>query len=79
MRWKVRFDSGLRPDLTIAVRMEDDNRTVRDYYLFPWLDLSRTPKLRLAPDNGILLDAFRYDSLDAFIELTRRASLRKAA
>lgn len=79
MRWKVRFDSGLRPDLTIAVRMEDDNRTVRDYYLFPWLDLSQTPKLRLAPDNGILLDAFRYESLDAFIELTRRTSLRKAA
>ncbi|MEZ5696230.1 MAG: recombinase [Sphingomonadaceae bacterium] len=79
LRWQVRFDSGLRPDLTITVRMEDDNRTVRDYYLFPWLDLSRTPKLRLAPDNGILLDAFRYDSLDAFIELTRRGSLRTAA
>ena len=79
LRWQVRFDSGLRPDLTIAVRMEDDNRTVRDYYLFPWLDLSRTPQLRLAPDNGILLDAFRYDSLDAFIDLTRRTSLRKAA
>jgi DNA invertase Pin-like site-specific DNA recombinase len=78
-RWQIRFDSGLRPDLTIAVRMEDDNQTVRDYYLFPWLDLNRTPKLRLAPDNGILLDAFRYDSLDAFIELTRRTSLRKAA
>lgn len=79
MRWQVRFDSGLRPDLTIAVRMEDDNRKVRDYYLFPWLDLNQTPKLRLAPDNGILLDAFRYDTLDAFIELTRRTSLRKAA
>lgn len=79
MRWKVRFDSGLRPDLTIAVRMEDDNQTVRDYYLFPWLDLSRTPKLRLAPDNGVLLDAFRYESLDAFLELTRRTSLRLAA
>ena len=79
MRWQVRFDSGLRPDLTIAIRMEDDNRTVRDYYLFPWLDLNRTPTLRLAPDNGILLDAFRYNSLDAFIELTRRTSLRKAA
>ena len=79
MRWQVRFDSGLRPDLTIAIRMEDDNQTVRDYYLFPWLDLNQTPKLRLAPDNGILLDAFRYDSLDAFVELTRRTSLRKAA
>jgi len=59
--------------------MEDDNQTVRDYYLFPWLDLSRTPKLRLAPDNGVLLDAFRYESLDAFLELTRRTSLRLAA
>ncbi|GAA5056412.1 recombinase family protein [Erythrobacter westpacificensis] len=79
MRWQVRFDSGLRPDLTIAVRMNDDNQKIRDYYLLPWLDLDRTPKLRLAPDNGIMLDAFRYDSLDALIELTRRTPLRKVA
>ena len=31
------------------------------------------------PSVGILLDAFRHDSLDAFIDLTRRTSLRRAA
>jgi hypothetical protein len=34
-RWNLRFDSSLRPDVTIAVRLEPDNQTVRDYYLFP--------------------------------------------
>jgi hypothetical protein len=79
LRWKIRFDQGLRPGITIAVRMEDDNRTIRDYYLLPWLDLGKTPDLRLAPENGILLDAYRYETLDAFMDLTRRTALSVAA
>lgn len=79
LRWKIRFDQGLRPGITIAVRMEDDNRTIRDYYLLPWLDLGKTPDLRLAPENGILLDAYRYETLDAFMDLTRRTALSAAA
>lgn len=77
-RWKVRLDQGLRPDITIAVRMEPDNSTVRDYYLLPWIDAGATPSLKLAPDNGILLDAYRFDTLDAFSDLTRRTDLRAA-
>ena len=78
LRWKVRLDNGLRPDITIAVRMESDHATVRDYYLLPWLDLGAAPSLRLAPENGILLDAYRFDTLDAFFDLTRRTRLRAA-
>ena len=77
-RWKVRLDNGLRPDITIAVRMESDNASVRDYYLLPWLDLGASPKLRLAPENGILLDAYRFDTLDTLYDLTRRTRLRAA-
>ena len=79
LRWKIRLDSGLRPDITVAVRMNDDNATFRDYYLLPWLDVGSEPSLRLAPENGILLDAYRFDTLDAFLDLTRRTPLRVAA
>ena len=51
-RWKARLDVGLRPDITIAVRMAADNVAVRDYYLLPWIDVGAAPHLRLAPDNG---------------------------
>jgi DNA invertase Pin-like site-specific DNA recombinase len=79
LRWKIRFDHGLRPNITIAARMDEVNTAIRDYYLLPWLEAGRTPTLRLAPENGILLDAYRFDTLDAFVELTRRVPLRVAA
>jgi DNA invertase Pin-like site-specific DNA recombinase len=78
-RWKLRLDSGLRPAITIAVRMDPNNIDVRDYYLLPWLDFGNTPNLKLAAHNGILLDAYRFDTLDPLIELARRSPLRDAA
>ena len=56
--------------------MDEVNRSIRDYYLLPWLEAGRTPSLRLAPENGILLDAYRFDTLDAFVELTKRVPLQ---
>jgi len=79
LRWKVRFDHGLRPSITIAVRMDEGNTSIRDYYLLPWLEAGTTPSLRLAPENGILLDSYRFDTVDAFVELTKRVALRVAA
>lgn len=79
LRWKVRFDSGLRPGITIVARMREDNIGIHDYYLLPWLDVGATPNLRLAPENGILLDAYRFDTLEAFFDLTRRTPLKVAA
>jgi DNA invertase Pin-like site-specific DNA recombinase len=79
LRWKVRLDIGLRPDITIAVRMASDNSAVYDFYLLPWLVVGAVPNLRLAAENGILLDAYRFDTLDAFIDLARRTPLRDAA
>jgi hypothetical protein len=77
-RWKIRLDQGLRPDITIAVRMAAGNDAIRDYYLLPWLDLGVAPALRLAPENGALLDAYRFDTLDGFTDLTRRTALYAA-
>ncbi|MBY0612774.1 MAG: recombinase family protein [Beijerinckiaceae bacterium] len=78
-RWKVRLDSGLRPSITIAVRMCEGNLAIRDYYLLPRLDVTSQPQLSLASENGILLDAFRFDTLDAFFDMTRRTHLMAAA
>jgi hypothetical protein len=77
LRWRVRLDAGLRPDITIAVRLEPDNRQIRDYYLLPWIDIGATPRLGMAEDNGILLDTYRTDDLAPLYHLLRRHPLER--
>jgi DNA invertase Pin-like site-specific DNA recombinase len=77
-RWKLRLDEKLRPDITLAVRMDTDNETAKDYYLLPALDM-REAALRLADFNGLSLDGYRFDTLEFFYRLTARAALRAAA
>jgi DNA invertase Pin-like site-specific DNA recombinase len=77
-RWKVRFDTSLHPDITIAIRMEPNNRQVLDYYLLPRLDFP-VDRVRMAEENGLHLDAYRTSSLDQFLELTARTNIRRAA
>jgi hypothetical protein len=73
-QWTVRLDESLRPDITIVVRMDATNEAALDYYLLPALDV-RSPSVRLHEDNGIFLDAFRFDSLDYFIGMAERAEV----
>ena len=77
-RWVVRLDAGLKPDITIAVRMEATNEGIRDYYLLPGLDMT-WENLRMAEDNGIYLDAYRFDTLDYFMGMAERVKLEEAA
>jgi hypothetical protein len=35
MRWNLRLDTALRPDITIAVRLAPDTEQSMDYYLLP--------------------------------------------
>ena len=78
MRWNLRFDASLRPDVTIAVRLDPDNRTVQDYYLFPGTDLFTT-RLRLSRENGILIDLYRFDDLRFLIGMAERRSIERVA
>ena len=78
MRWKLRLDTALRPDVTVAVRMDSANEHPRDYYLLPQLDM-HDAVLRLAEYNGLSLDAYRFNTLDIFYRMAARASLRWAA
>jgi len=78
LRWNIRFDTGLAPDVTIAVRMDSDNLQPLDYYLLPRHDMS-LPRLRLAENNEISLDCYRFDSLEPLFALAARANLLEVA
>ena len=78
IRWKVRLDSGLQPDITVALRMDAANRSVVDYYLLPRIDMA-VARLRLKEENGFSLDAYRFDSLESFFYLAARTRIRTAA
>lgn len=73
-RWVVRFDTALNPDITIAARMDPENSAIMDYYLLPVTDISGE-RLRLAEQNGLYFDSYRFDDLDYLFYLARRASL----
>lgn len=79
LRWKFRLDTGLRPDITVAVRMNAGNSVPRDYYILPWIDVGSGDALRMAEDNGIYLDAYRTADLNPLYHLTRRFKLGRAA
>lgn len=77
LRWLIRFEPTLLPDVTIAVRLAAGNSEVLDYYLFPRVDVL-WDRLRLAPDNGVILDLYRFDNLAFFTSLARRVHMEAA-
>ena len=74
-RWIVRFDNALRPDITIAVRMEFDAKSIRDYYILPSIDVS-SDMVRLGDHNDFGFEAYRYDDLSMLCHLARRVPLK---
>lgn len=77
-RWKIRFDTGLMPDITVAVRLDRDNATSLDYFLLPRLDFCR-PHLCLADHNAVELDSYRFDTLDYLYGMAERSRARRVA
>lgn len=77
-RWVIRLDEGLKPDITIAVRMDESNSGVKDYYILPGIDMT-WENLRVAEKNGVYLDGYRFDSLDYFFGMAERVQLKEVA
>ncbi len=75
-RWKVRFDTGLAPDITVAVRLDETNRAALDYYLLPRLDFG-LPGIHLADHNGLEFESYRFDSLEHLYGMAERSRLRR--
>ena len=77
-RWLIRLDAGLKPDLTIAVRMDATNEGIHDYYLLPGIDMT-WENLRVAEENGVYLDAYCFQTLDYFFGMAERIKIKEAA
>lgn len=73
-RWKIRFDTGLHPDITVAVRMNPTNETIYDYYILPALEFGSNT-LKLHDENTAMLDSFRTDSLEYLLRMSINISL----
>ena len=78
LRWLVRFDTGLTPDLTLVVRLDRSNLQALDYYLISRLDMDAWPQ-RLMEDNTALVDSFRCTTLDRLSALAARTDLEEVA
>jgi len=58
--------------------MDRPNREALDYYLLPRIDMAE-PHVRLAEDNGLSLDAYRFESLEPLFDLAARVDLLEVA
>lgn len=76
--WKVRFDTSLLPDITVAVRLDYSNASALDYYLLPRLDFCQS-RIHLADHNSIEFESYRFNTLDYLYGMAQRARLRRAA
>lgn len=77
-RWLVRFDSVLKPDITIAARLTAANDTILDYYLLPSMAELGT-QVRFAQDNPLLLEVYRFDDLKFFTRIAHRTRIEDIA
>lgn len=77
-RWKVRFDTSLLPDITVAVRLDPANKSPLDYYLLPRLDFYQ-PRISLADHNPVEFESYRFDTLEYLYGMAERIRLRRTA
>lgn len=77
-RWKIRFDTSLVPDITVAVRLDDTNQVPLDYYLLPRLDFGQQG-INLFDHNGLEFESYRFDNLDYLYGMAERARIRRVA
>jgi DNA invertase Pin-like site-specific DNA recombinase len=77
-RWHLRFDESLSPDIVLAARLQPGNEEILDYYLLPRLDVL-TERLSLRPDNGLIMDVYRFNNLNFFMEMAHRVRMEGTA
>lgn len=77
-RWKVRFDTSLLPDVTVAARLAPTNHELFDYYLLPRLDFLQ-PRISLADHNPAEFESYRFDTLEYLYGMAERSRVRRGA
>jgi hypothetical protein len=75
-RWLIRLEDSLRPDITVAARLTPANDAVLDYFIFPGIDCLSAELL--SDRNPLAVDVYRFDDLNTFIQLAKRAQIEAA-
>ena len=73
-RWLIRFDTALNPDITIAVRLNEEATEILDYYILPMV---AHEKLRLAENNPAEFEIYRHDNLERFFIMAERILVKE--
>jgi len=71
IRWRIRTTAKPKADVIIALRMNEANTDVLDYFILPRIDIRGT-FLWLHQMNRFEIDAYRCDTLAKFFELCSR-------
>jgi hypothetical protein len=58
--------------------MDATNEKPLDYYLLPAMDMT-WERLRLAEDNGVYLDCYRFETLEFLLAMAERTPIEEAA
>ncbi|WP_236761364.1 recombinase family protein [Acinetobacter junii] len=77
-RWKVRFDTILNPDISVVVRLDSTNTTIKDFYLLPRLDFM-SDKISIGEFNPVELESFRFENLNYLIGMAERVKWKHIA
>lgn len=78
LRWKIHLDRVHDTDLTVVARLNSSNDEILDYYLLPTIDMISC-NIWLAEYNGIIMDIYRFDTLDYLFGMARRVKLGEVA
>ena len=78
VRWRIRFDTSLAPEITVAVRLNKENNGVLDYYLLPRLDFGQS-RISLGERNHVEFETYRFETLDFLYRIAERSKVRRAA
>lgn len=70
-RWLPQKGPEMIADMKVAVRMNPDNRTIRDYLIAPAKEIVGK-RLNLALNKGLVFNAFFFKSLDPLFALAAR-------
>jgi DNA invertase Pin-like site-specific DNA recombinase len=77
-RWLIRFDSILKPDVTVAARLTPGNDSILDYYILPSVSEIGS-LLRLTEGNPLPVEVYRFNNLDFFLEAAKRSRIESVA
>jgi DNA invertase Pin-like site-specific DNA recombinase len=76
--WLAPAERGTVPDVKVAIRMNPDNQTIRDYLIAPANEVDGKP-LNLALNKGLAFNAFFFKSLDPLFALAARNTITAAS